>query len=198
MILGSAINLNPPQYGFERFMRNDSQDLSLVKSSESQQASSTAENKNTDAAAALTPEEERAVAQLKATDRKVHQHEQAHLAVGADLVMGAASYTYQTGPDKHRYAIGGEVSIDTSAARNAEATIIKARHIQATALAPADPSPQDQRVASKGRQMEMDALRRLAEEKSAPQSKEASFYQSVERSADPDAVSIGGNFSAFA
>lgn len=196
MILGSVINLNPPQYGFERFMRNDSQDLPLVESIRVPQALSSTESENTEEV--LTLEEEQEVNQLKATDRKVHAHEQAHLAVGGDLVLGGASYTYQTGPDKHRYAIGGEVSIDTSAARSAEATIMKARHIQATALAPADPSPQDYRVASKGRQMEMDALAQLSEEKSAPQREETRFYQSVEKSADPEAMSIGKNLSAFA
>ena len=71
------------------------------------------------------------------------RQEQAHLSVGADLIRGGPSYSYQTGPDGKRYAVAGEVQIDTSEARQPEDTIPRAQHIRATALAPADPSSQD-------------------------------------------------------
>lgn len=110
----------------------------------------------------LSPEEERVVSQLQETDRRVRAHEWAHLAVGADLVRGGASFTYELGPDRRRYAVAGEVSIDTSPGRTPEETVPKAQHIRATALAPADPSAQDYRVAAMASRMEMAARQALA------------------------------------
>jgi hypothetical protein len=39
----------------------------------------------------------------------------------------APTYTFQQGPDGKRYAVGGEVQIDTSTERTPEATIRKMR-----------------------------------------------------------------------
>ena len=114
----------------------------------------------------LTLEEQRVVRQLEQTDRKVRAHEQAHLSVGADLVRGGATYGYEVGPDNKRYAVSGEVSIDASPGRTPEETIPKAQHIRATALAPADPSAQDRRVAAAASQMEIDARMELAQQRS--------------------------------
>lgn len=102
----------------------------------------------------LTAEQQQQLARLKQTDLKVRAHEQAHVTVGADLILGGPTYSYTTGPDNKRYAVAGEVSIDTSPARTPEETIPKAQHIRATALAPADPSPQDHSVAAQASQME--------------------------------------------
>ena len=110
----------------------------------------------------LTPEEQRQVRQLEQIDRRVRAHEQAHVAVGGDLVKGGATFTYTTGPDDKRYAVAGEVSIDTSPGRTPKETIPKAQHIRETALAPADPSPQDRSVAAKATKMEGDARREVA------------------------------------
>jgi len=110
----------------------------------------------------LSIEEQRQVDQLVATDRKVRAHEMAHVSAGGELVQGGASFDYQTGPDGKRYAVGGEVSIDTSKGRTPEETIPKAQKIRAAALAPADPSPQDNRVAALATQMEMQAYQDLA------------------------------------
>ncbi len=110
----------------------------------------------------LSPEEQRQVEALKQTDRKVRSHEQAHMAAGAGLVRGSG-YEYQAGPDNKRYAVAGEVSIDTSPGRTPEETIAKAQQIRAAALAPADPSTQDRRVAAAASQMEMQARQELAQ-----------------------------------
>lgn len=109
----------------------------------------------------LTPEQQRQVDALKQTDRKVRAHEQAHLSAGAELVRGGPSFTYTTGPDGRRYAVAGEVSIDTTPGRTPEDTVPKARHIRAAALAPADPSVQDRSVAAQASQMERQALQAL-------------------------------------
>lgn len=113
----------------------------------------------------LTPDERRVVAELARIDRQVRAHEQAHLAAAAGLVRGA-SFTFVTGPDGQQYAVGGEVSIDTSPVDgNPQATIEKAQQIRAAASAPANPSGQDRAVASQASQMEQAARQELAAEK---------------------------------
>lgn len=99
---------------------------------------------------------------LQARDREVRAHEMAHVAAGAGLVTRGASYTYQTGPDGQRYAIGGEVGIDTSPGRTPEESLSKAERIRAAALAPAEPSGQDRQVAAQAARMASEARMELA------------------------------------
>lgn len=97
----------------------------------------------------LTPDEQAQVEQLKQRDAEVRQHEAAHAATAGPYARGGAQFEYQTGPDGRRYAVGGEVQIDTSTVPdNPRATIAKMEQIRAAALAPADPSSQDQRIAA--------------------------------------------------
>ncbi|MFT5521896.1 MAG: hypothetical protein ACI9IA_002502 [Enterobacterales bacterium] len=92
--------------------------------------------------------DQKVVQNLVAIDRRVRAHEQAHASVGGALT-GAPSYTFKTGPNGVRYAVGGEVSIDTSGVPgNPQATLRKAEQVSRAALAPADPSSTDQRVAA--------------------------------------------------
>lgn len=102
----------------------------------------------------LTPAQEQDVAKLQALDKAVRAHEQAHMAAGGGLVRGGASFSYERGPDGQSYAVGGEVSIDTSPGSTPADTIAKAQQIQSAALAPADPSSQDRAVAAAAAQME--------------------------------------------
>ena len=67
--------------------------------------------------AGLSQDDLRVIGELQTRDRAVHSHEMAHMAAGAGLVTRSASYTYQTGPDGQRYAVGGEVGIDVSGAK---------------------------------------------------------------------------------
>ena len=114
----------------------------------------------------LSPEARQQVDKLKARDQQVRAHEAAHMAAGGSLVRGGASYTYQTGPDGKRYAVGGEVSLDASPVPdNPRATIAKAERIRAAALAPADPSGQDRAVAAKAAAMASEAATELAQQK---------------------------------
>lgn len=101
---------------------------------------------------------------LQATDAKVRAHEAAHIAAGGGVVTGGAAFTYTRGPDGKMYAVGGEVPIDSSEASTPEATIQKARQIAAAAMAPADPSPQDHRVATSAIMMEQRARMELIRE----------------------------------
>ena len=96
----------------------------------------------------LSADGKRALQELKAIDQKVRAHEAAHQAAGAGLVRGG-SFTYRKGSDGQLYAVGGEVIIDTgSVPGNPRATLAKMQQVQAAALAPADPSPQDRAVAA--------------------------------------------------
>lgn len=93
--------------------------------------------------------ESREVETLKQRDREVRAHELAHLSAAGQYAQGGASFEYQRGPDGQRYAVGGEVSIDTaSVAGDPEATIRKLQAVQRAALAPAEPSGQDRSVAA--------------------------------------------------
>ncbi len=115
---------------------------------------------------ALDDQEQKQVADLKRRDREVRAHESAHMAAGSGLVRGGASFEYERGPDGKNYAVGGEVSIDSSAvAGDPEATLAKAQKIRAAALAPADPSGQDRRVAAQATQMAAEARMEMAKER---------------------------------
>ncbi|QWR76951.1 putative metalloprotease CJM1_0395 family protein [Candidatus Magnetomonas plexicatena] len=115
---------------------------------------------------------DREVQKLKQRDQDVRAHELAHQSVGGRYA-GAPHYEYQTGPDGKKYAVGGEVSIDTSSEKDPEATVQKMRQVRASALAPADPSAQDMKVASEASQKEAAAQGEVAKEKSGSSGKTA-------------------------
>ena len=137
----------------------------------------------------------RVLAQLKAADREVRAHEQAHMAAGAGIT-GSASYTYKTGPDGKQYAVAGEVPVDTSAGRTPEETLAKAQKIRAAALAPAQPSAQDYKVAQTAAKMKWSAqaeLLKLKEEEMQQQTEKIkNKYESVQNE------NQSSSFSAFA
>ncbi len=102
----------------------------------------------------LSEEEMREVRALNIRDREVRSHEAAHSAAAGAYAQGGPTYTFQRGPDGKSYATGGEVKIDTSAIPgDPEATVRKAQQIKASALAPAEPSPQDRSVAASATQL---------------------------------------------
>jgi hypothetical protein len=114
----------------------------------------------------LTEEEKQEVTELQKRDREVRAHEQAHIAAGGQYITGGASFEYETGPNGRRYAVGGEVSIDTSEVKgDPEATIQKMRVVRKAALAPAKPSAKDRSVAATASQKEAEARQELAKQK---------------------------------
>ncbi len=140
---------------------------------------------------APSPEERKAVEQLKARDAEVRAHEQAHKGAGGQYVSGGITYRYQTGPDGKQYAVAGEVSIDTSKAPgNPEATIQKARIIRKAANAPAQPSAQDRSVASQATAMEMEAYQELAKQQTEK------LKQSTDASAQKPIAAAGKRVNA--
>jgi len=105
------------------------------------------------------------ISQLAARDREVRAHEQAHSAVGGQYA-GAAQYQYQRGPNGVRYAVAGEVPIQIGKEPTPEATLQKAQVVKRAALAPAEPSPQDRRVAAEASRLMTEARQDLASQRS--------------------------------
>ncbi len=147
------------------------------------------------AGTALSDEQRAVVDKLKARDREVRAHEAAHKAAAGGLARGAASFSYQVGPDNRRYAVGGEVSIDTSAvADDPRASLRKAEAIRAAALAPARPSAQDHAVAARAAQMAASAQRELLQQAPA---KGAQRYAEIGAELEDSGTSLAG-FDAIA
>ncbi|MGD9201204.1 MAG: putative metalloprotease CJM1_0395 family protein [Chitinispirillia bacterium] len=115
----------------------------------------------------LTQEENQEVIELKNRDREVRAHEMAHLSAAGPYAQGGAQFEYKKGPDGKRYAVGGEVAIDTSGISNdPEATIQKMRIVRKAALAPSNPSAADRAIAAKASQKEAQARQELIKQKS--------------------------------
>ncbi|MCI7014012.1 MAG: hypothetical protein MR878_01320 [Campylobacter sp.] len=136
----------------------------------------------------LSREEQRIVTELQAADTNVRAHEAAHMAAGGGLTS-PASYTYERGPDNKMYAVAGEVGISTSEGNTPQESLNKAQTIRRAALAPADPSPQDLKVAAQAASMEMSARAEILQEKMAQNSQNSN--NSNETSGD--AVNSVGN-----
>lgn len=111
----------------------------------------------------LSEDEKRLVQDLRSRDAEVKMHEAAHQAAGGGMT-GAASYTYQQGPDGRMYAIGGEVSISIPSGSTPQESMRNAQQAIAAAIAPADPSAQDFAVASSAMVMLMKAQQQLLKE----------------------------------
>ena len=116
--------------------------------------------------------EQAEIRELQTRDREVRAHEQAHAAVGGQYA-GTPTYEFETGPDGQRYAVAGEVSIDISEAGTPEETVRKLQQVRAAALAPAEPSAQDLRVAAEAARGVIEAqaeiVREANEEEATPE-----------------------------
>lgn len=105
---------------------------------------------------------------LQARDREVRAHEQAHLAVAGRYATSGVNLKYQRGADGQLYAVGGDVKIDISVIPgDPKATEQKAETIRRAALAPANPSPQDHKVASQAISIANEARAELLEQRLA-------------------------------
>ncbi|MDR6984817.1 protein required for attachment to host cells [Rheinheimera pacifica] len=112
-------------------------------------------------------QEQQEIQELKARDQEVKTHEQAHAAVGGRYA-GAPSYSYELGPDGKQYAVGGEVQIDISPIPgDPQATVQKMQQVRAAALAPAEPSAADRRIAAEAAQRQIQAQAELVKQNSA-------------------------------
>lgn len=171
-----ASSSNASANSFENKSTNDRVSISpeALKQSQSQEKSDITEPSITE----LSEDEEKQVQQLKDRDREVRIHEQAHAAVGGQYA-GSPSYTFETGPDGKRYAVGGEVSIDVGEEEKPEDTIQKMQIVRAAALAPAEPSTQDLKVAAEASQKEMKARAELGQAQIQPNKTEVPAEQNT-------------------
>jgi len=111
---------------------------------------------------ALSQQDLQQLQQLKHRELEVRTHEQAHLSTAGQYAKGGASFTLKKGPDSHSYATGGEVSIDIGKEKIPETTISKMRIIKQAALAPANPSSTDRRIASQASVKEAQAKQEIS------------------------------------
>jgi hypothetical protein len=136
----------------------------------------------------LSAEQQREVEKLKKRDADVRAHEMAHVAAGGQYIRGGVSYQFQKGPDGVMYAVGGEVSIDTSPVSNdPQATITKMETVKRAALAPSDPSGADRAVAAAASQEEVKAQQETSQ-KSAGKTQEGKESGSPVRASRSDAA----------
>ncbi|WP_434629813.1 putative metalloprotease CJM1_0395 family protein [Chromobacterium sp. CV08] len=145
----------------------------------------------------LNDAQQKEVEELKSRDTDVRRHEAAHQAAGGTLA-GAASFTYQQGPDGKQYAIGGEVPIRLSQGNTPQETIQNAQTVRAAALAPSDPSGQDRAVAAEASQMEQQARSQLLQQQSG--NRNLSPLQKMQQASAPagSQPSKGGNIDTYA
>ncbi|MDE5602817.1 MAG: hypothetical protein K2I71_02725 [Helicobacter sp.] len=129
------------------------------------------------------------VRELEQIDRNVRAHEAAHIAAGAGVVTGGASFSYTRGPDGKMYATAGEVPISMEKEDTPQETIANARKIIAAAMAPSDPIPQDYKVAASAAQMEIEAKIELAQEKSQRE-ETSNKNQNISNNANQDNSSL--------
>lgn len=156
--------------------------------SETQRLAAEGEDEGPENSNELSEADKDVVRQLKDRDAEVRRHENAHASVGGQYA-GSPQYEYQTGPDGKRYAVGGSVSIDISPVPGEpEKTIEKMRIVRAAALAPAEPSGQDRRVAAEATKTEASARSELAEQKAAEASDSGETEAAGEASAGGDST----------
>lgn len=137
----------------------------------------------------VSAEDAARIEKLRKRDAEVRRHEMAHASAGG-AHAGAPNYDLERGPDGSMYAVGGHVRIDVSpVAGDPAATLRKMQQVRRAALAPAEPSPQDRRVASRASAEEAKARTALREEhaQDAQQTQEAP--NQPEEGEEPEMVS---------
>jgi hypothetical protein len=149
----------------------DEQSASSREEADKPADSPTSKTAQNDAKGEPSPQQQRLeqleIAKLVSRDQEVRAHEQAHAAVGGRYA-GAPTYTFDRGPDGKRYAVGGEVSIDTGpVSGDPEATLRKMEVVLRAALAPAEPSAQDRQIAAQAQALMSEARVELAQQQRA-------------------------------
>ena len=150
-----------------------SQTQKLQKEKETQEGKKSPSDKEE-----LSEDEKQLVKDLQARDAEVKTHEAAHQAAGGGMT-GAASFSYQQGPDGKMYAIGGEVGIAAPSGSTPEETIANAQQVIAAAMAPANPSGQDFAVASSARIMMIKAQQQKIKETQEKQNGQETYQNST-------------------
>lgn len=125
------------------------------------------------------------IEQLEQRDLEVRQHEQAHAARGGQYAS-APQYEYESGPDGKRYVTDGEVNIDVSEADSPEQTVQKMEQVRAAALAPAEPSAQDLKVALEASRLATEARQQLTRDDDSAKDETVSASMQTERTLEKE------------
>ncbi len=137
------------------------------------------------------------IRELQLRDREVRAHEAAHAAAGG-AYAGSPTYTFKRGADGHSYAVGGSVSIDISPVKgDPQATLQKAEQVRSAALAPAQPSAQDLKIAQKAQMMASEARIEMVQQNqpSNPSFESSPITSSSETQKQPDSSNISAGIS---
>ena len=111
------------------------------------------------------------IRELENIERGVIAHEAAHQAA-AGRFGGPVSYTRTMGPDGKSYITGGQVPIRFVTGSTPEETLRNMEQIQKAALAPADPSGQDIRVAARAASAAAEARHEIARKRESEEGQE--------------------------
>jgi hypothetical protein len=140
--------------------------------------------------------EEQAIKDLKKRDTEVRTHEEAHKTAGGQFA-GSPAFDMTKGPDGQSYATGGHVNIDVSAVPNdPQATINKMSQIKSAALAPAEPSSQDLKVAANADSVAAEARSELAKSSTAATNSDTAAAVSTGASAQNLSISDDPSINA--
>lgn len=133
----------------------------------------------------LTPQEQQQLAELKQTDAQVKAHEHAHKSTAAGLTTSGPNYEYETGPDGKKYAVAGDVNVSYQKSSDPEVNLKNAQQLKAAALAPADPSSQDRKVAMQADREIAQARQEIMEEQNQTEEEEETSATSAAGSMTP-------------
>ena len=172
---------------------NSSQDSSNQNSDTSSEASNDNDGlNNSNKTDSEVLAEQQKIEELKRRDQEVRTHELAHARVGGPYT-GSPNYTFEEGPDGKRYAVEGNVSVDSSPIEgDPEATIAKLQQVHAAALAPANPSSQDIRVAASATR----AIAQARSELAATEPEDASIRENIASIESNEIIAEDSNESA--
>lgn len=149
--------------------------IALYQSEQGSNSESNTESGNDE----LTQQEQREVSELKMTDSQVKAHEHAHKAAAAGLSTSGPNYEYETGPDGKKYAVAGDVNVSYKHSDDPEVNLRNAQQLRASALAPADPSSQDRKVAMQAEREIAQARQEIMEEQRQTDEQASSFGDST-------------------
>jgi hypothetical protein len=108
----------------------------------------------------LSDAQKKALEKFEQRDAEVKAHELAHQTNSGGLA-GAASYTYQQGPDGKMYAIGGSVPITFKSGSTPQESIKNAKAIASATTSPDAPSSRDFSLLSSAKMMQLKAEQQL-------------------------------------
>lgn len=110
----------------------------------------------------MSAEERRLIQELRNRDHQVRAHELAHQSAGGRYA-GGVQFSFTYGPDGRRYATSGEVDVDLRRTGDPAEDLRTAETVRRAALAPAEPSAQDQRVAARAAALAAEAQAALGD-----------------------------------